>query len=189
MRNEVAGGSTELSKVQGGSGNPAKKRRPAEGSVTFSYRLPPAPGPHPQPRHPVLREDEAEVPAKPCAAGPFLSLGTGTAQQPVSHPPTPASSSGLWTYRVWITPSSPVHRQGTFTTTQWLSCFRVKDMVSGQMLKFILNYKSNAWTSLVVQWKTIRLPMQGTWVQSLSRKILYALTQVSPRAPTPAPVL
>lgn len=65
MRNEVAEGSTELSEVQGGSRNPAKKRCPTEGSVTFSCRLPAAPGPHPQPRHPVLREDEAEVPAKP----------------------------------------------------------------------------------------------------------------------------
>lgn len=65
MMNEVAKGNTELSKVQGGSRNPAKKRCPAEGSVTFSCRLPPAPGPHPQPfllkqpRHPVLREDQA----------------------------------------------------------------------------------------------------------------------------------
>lgn len=65
MMNEVAEGNTELSKVQGGSRNPAKKRCPAEGSVTFSCRLPPAPGLHPQPfllkqpRHPVLREDEA----------------------------------------------------------------------------------------------------------------------------------
>ena len=93
MMNEVAEDSTGLSKMQGGSVNPAKKRCPAEGSVTFSCRLPPAPGPHPQPRHPVLREDEAEVPAKPCAAGPFLSLGTGTAQQSLIHLPLPAPQS------------------------------------------------------------------------------------------------
>ena len=34
-------------------------------------------------------------------------------------------------------------------------------------------------TSLVVQWLRIHLPMQGTWVQSLVRKIPYALEQLS----------
>ena len=30
--------------------------------------------------------------------------------------------------------------------------------------------KKISWVSLVVQWLRIRLPMQGTWVQSLARE-------------------
>ena len=35
---------------------------------------------------------------------------------------------------------------------------------SGQ---FWIDFKGRAWTSLVVQWLRIHLPMQRTWVQSL----------------------
>ena len=33
-----------------------------------------------------------------------------------------------------------------------------------------LNLNTHTWTSLVAQWLRIRLPMQGTWIQSLVRK-------------------
>ena len=56
------------------------------------------------------------------------------------------------------------------------------------MLKFILNYKSNAWTSLVVQWETIPLPMQGTWIQSLTQEDPICPEATQPIAPAPEPV-
>ena len=39
-----------------------------------------------------------------------------------------------------------------------------------QRLLISLRIKTKAWTSLVVQWLRIRLPLQGTWVQSLVRE-------------------
>lgn len=69
--NEVAEGSTELSKVQGVSRNPAKKRCSAEGSVTFSCRLPPAPGLHP----PAIPPEAASPPTVTGRRGNALCSG------------------------------------------------------------------------------------------------------------------
>ena len=46
-----------------------------------------------------------------------------------------------------------------------------------------------AGTSLVAQWLKIRLPVQGTWVRALVRKIPHATEQLSPCATNTEPVL
>ena len=64
-------------------------------------------------------------------------------------------------------------------------------------LKFGQRYKETGismkmqymWTSLVVQWLRIRLPMEGTQFDTWTRKILHAVAQLSPFATTTEPEL
>ena len=45
------------------------------------------------------------------------------------------------------------------------------------------------WTSLVVQWLRIHLPLEGTQFDTWARKILHAVVQLSPFATTTEPEL
>ena len=50
------------------------------------------------------------------------------------------------------------------------------------------NLKERIQTSLVVQWLRIRLPMQGTWVQSLAQKDPTCCRATNPCDATPKPI-
>ena len=55
-------------------------------------------------------------------------------------------------------------------------------VLSVSTLKGYSNKKGSPWSSLVIQWLRIHLPMQGTWLLFLVRKIPHAVGQLSSQA-------